>query len=78
MLHVLHECFAAEEEFVTDGTASGVGAAEKGGVLLEHNTLLQLLFWPMDTRTPESHPRYHPRVVYQKRRTGGHRTERYQ
>lgn len=60
VLHVLHEGFTAEEELVTDGTASGVGAAEKGGVLLEHNTLLQLLVWPIgyaDTRvTPDTNP----------------------
>lgn len=27
------------------GTAGGTGAADEGVVLLEHNTLLQLLFW---------------------------------
>lgn len=54
VLHVFHEGFTAEEELVTDGTACSVGAAEKGGVLLEHNTLLQLLVCPMDTQTPES------------------------
>lgn len=43
VLHVFHESFATEEEFVADGTAGRVGAADQGGVLLEHNTLLQLL-----------------------------------
>lgn len=50
VLHVLHESFATEEEFVADGTAGRVGAADQGGVLLEHNTLLQLLFWGAGTR----------------------------
>lgn len=43
VLHVLHESFATEEEFVADGTAGCVRAADQGGVLLEHNTLLQLM-----------------------------------
>lgn len=34
VLHVLHESFATEEEFVADGTAGRVGAADQGGVLM--------------------------------------------
>lgn len=45
VLHVLHQRLAAEEELVAYWTAGCVRAADQGGVLLEHNTLLQLLFW---------------------------------
>lgn len=34
VLHVLHESFATEEEFVADGTAGCVRAADQGGVLM--------------------------------------------
>lgn len=44
VLHVLHQRLAAEEELVANWTAGCVRAADQGGVLLEHNTLLQLLF----------------------------------
>lgn len=44
VLHVLHQRLAAEEELVAYWTAGCVRAADQGGVLLEHNTLLQLLF----------------------------------
>lgn len=44
VLHVLHQCLAAEEKLVAYWTAGCVRAADQGGVLLEHNTLLQLLF----------------------------------
>lgn len=80
VLHVLHESFATEEEFVADGTAGCVRAADQGGVLLEHNTLLQLLFWGPEEEEPEAGTRgapvesrpteYHHRVANQKRRTG--------
>lgn len=43
VLHVFHQCLAAEEEFVADRAAGCVRAADQGGVLLEHNTLLQLM-----------------------------------
>lgn len=43
VLHVLHQRLAAEEELVAYWTAGCVRAADQGGVLLEHNTLLQLL-----------------------------------
>lgn len=45
VLHMLHQRLAAEEELVAYWTAGCVRAADQGGVLLEHNTLLQLLFW---------------------------------
>jgi len=79
VLHVLHQRLAAEEELVAYWTAGCVRAADQGGVLLEHNTLLQLLFWGPEvpeagTRSApvvESRPReYHHRVANQKRRTG--------
>lgn len=44
-LHVFHESLAADAQFVTDWTAGGAGTADEGVVLLEHDTLLQLLFW---------------------------------
>lgn len=43
MLHMLHQRLTAEEEFVAYWTAGCVRTADQGGVLLEHNTLLQLL-----------------------------------
>lgn len=81
VLHVLHQRLAAEEELVAYWTAGCVRAADQGGVLLEHNTLLQLLFWVPGRGVPEagtrgapvveSRPReYHHRVANQKRRTG--------
>lgn len=81
VLHVLHQRLAAEEELVAYWTAGCVRAADQGGVLLEHNTLLQLLFWGAREKKyrkqahaahrVESRPReYHHRVANQKRRTG--------
>lgn len=43
-LHMFHECLTSEEEFVTDWTACCIGPSNKSRMLLEHNTLLQLLF----------------------------------
>lgn len=43
-LHVLHEGLAAQTELVAYRTAGGTGPTDEGIVLLEHNTLLQLLF----------------------------------
>lgn len=51
VLHVLHQRLAAEEELVAYWTAGCVRAADQGGVLLEHNTLLQLLFWGAGRRS---------------------------
>lgn len=66
---------------MADGAAGCVRAADQGGVLLEHNTLLQLLFWGPEEEEPEAGTRgapaessrpteYHHRVANQKRRTG--------
>lgn len=54
VLHVLHQRLAAKEELVAYWTAGCVRAADQGGVLLEHNTLLQLLFWGAGRRSTGS------------------------
>ena len=52
-LHVLHEGLASEAELVADGTAGGAGPADQGVVLLEHDTLLQLLYgWRVKRVSP--------------------------
>lgn len=83
VLHVLHKSLAAEEEFVADRAAGCVRAADQSGVLLEHNTLLQLLFCGgRKKKRPEAGTRGAPgreqpthrippqSVANQKRRTG--------
>lgn len=59
VLHVLHKGLAAEEQLVADRTAGCIWAANQGGVLLEHNTLLQLLFRSTLTR---GHQTVTPRI----------------
>lgn len=55
VLHVLHQRLAAEEELVANWTAGCVRAADQSGVLLEHNTLLQLLFWGSGRYRKQAH-----------------------